>query len=344
MSAKHLAVLLLVCGLHEFGVRCDSYGGRAYSRYPACRKHLAKDDEHVKSLMKEAKPIMSVNNAKGHMGTIGILGGSFESFGGLYFAGKAALKVGADEVHIVCTRASAPTIQVICPDFVMHPIVDVDANKVVAVLKEKDVVLLGPGLELTQHSINVINMIIPQMKVLKKPLVIDLNEYFYTPAFLNSLFNYPEPGVILTVNAAEFEKIYAHMRSKDAFGDSHVNLDFNRIGANMLIHRKGCSDMAFTKYPASSWSLSEGGSARRSVGQGSVIAGATAIYYHWAMLTIGQNSTKASFGPMMQASVAAYSAATLMRSCNNKAVSELGRSVVTSDMVSQIDAVLYGMD
>lgn len=93
MSAKHFAIFWLVCGLHEFGVRCDSYGGRAYTRYPACRKHLAKDDEHVKSIVKEAKPIMSVNNAKGHMGSIGILGGSFEAFGSVYFAGKTALKV-----------------------------------------------------------------------------------------------------------------------------------------------------------------------------------------------------------------------------------------------------------
>lgn len=251
--------------------------------------------------------------------------------------------MGADEVHIVCSKASAPTIQVICPDFVMHPIVDVDANKAVAILKEKDVVLLGPGLEHTQHSINVINLIIPQMKALKKPLVIDLNEYFYTPAFLNSLFNYPEPGLILMVNAAEFEKIYLHMKTKDAFSDSHVNLDFNRIGPNILIYRKGCTDMAFAKYPTSSWSLNEGGSARRSVGQGSVIAGATAIYYHWAMLTIGQNTTKSSYGPMMQASVAVYSGATLMRSCNKKAVTEHGRSVITSDMIAHIGTVLYGM-
>lgn len=253
------------------------------------------------------------------------------------------LQAGADEVHIVCSNLVGPAIHATCPDFVIHPFLDSDYVRAQNVLKEVDVVILGPGLERTQHNINVVNNVLAYSKSIKQPVVIDLHDFFYTPTFLASLNNYPEPGLIMMVNSVEFEKIYEQMKRKDAFSDSQVHLDFDKIGPNMLIFRKGCTDMTFTTSPATSWSLSEGGSSRRSSGQGSVITGATAVFFKWALLTVGKNTTATSYGPMMAGSVATYAGATMMRACNRRAVSELGRTVITADMITFIDDVLYGI-
>lgn len=88
-------ILLSTFTLQELGVSCNTLGDRAFSRKSCCRLHKDTDDANVKSLVNKAKPAMSMDNSKGFMGTIGILGGITEDFGSVHFIAMGALLVSA---------------------------------------------------------------------------------------------------------------------------------------------------------------------------------------------------------------------------------------------------------
>jgi NAD(P)H-hydrate repair Nnr-like enzyme with NAD(P)H-hydrate dehydratase domain len=65
----------------------------------------------------EMLPIIpiSTDNHKGNQGRICVIGGSLEYTGAPYFAGITALKLGADLVHIICSRSAAIPIKSYSP-------------------------------------------------------------------------------------------------------------------------------------------------------------------------------------------------------------------------------------
>lgn len=244
-------------------------------------------------------------------------------------------------MHLFCNRPSALAINSQSPDINVHPLLDVNVAKLVELITKNDVILIGPGLDQDQHSINTITTIVNTCKNLKKPLVFDLQPFFLTQVFANLIVNFPAPGMILAMNSAEFETFYPFIKAKDAFSDTHVHIDFNKLGENTLIYRKGCTDAAMCSNSKVAWALSTGGSIRRCPGQGNVISGAIAAYFYWSVNNL-DNNLKQQFGNNLATSTAAYSAAVMMRACNKRAYGELGKSALTSDMVSEIGSYLYG--
>lgn len=228
------------------------------------------------------------------------------------------------------------------PNIIVHPLHDVNVDILISKINTMDVVVLGPGLDKEPHSANtVIPRVVAACKSLKKPLVVDLDPYFLTQAVLNQLLKYPAPGVVMIMNSDEFEIIYKMIKSAGSYSDAHLSLDWEKLGENFMVYRKGCTDVAVSQNPASSWSLSEGGSPRRSSGQGHMIAGATGIYFYWAINTLPANLTTAN-GPMFPAAMATYYSAKMMRAANRLAFAEKGRSTLTTDMLEKVQEVLYG--
>lgn len=207
-----------------------------------------------------------------------------------------------------------------------------------------DVVVIGPGLVQEPHSTNtIIPRVVQACKTLKKPLILDLDPYFLTQTVVNQFLKYPDPGVIWITNGQEFETLYPMIKNAGDYSNAQTSIDFDKMGDNILFFRKGCTDMGISSNPTASWSLSKGGSFRRSAGQGDMIAGATGIYYYWAVNSIAANIT-ATHGRMLPAAVASYYAAKMMRAANSKGVRERGRSTITSDMLAYVQEVLYGSD
>lgn len=60
-------------------------------------------------------PILTCNSKKGDHGVIGIIGGSYEYTGAPYYAAISALKMGADLVHIFCSKSAATPIKTYSP-------------------------------------------------------------------------------------------------------------------------------------------------------------------------------------------------------------------------------------
>jgi ATP-dependent NAD(P)H-hydrate dehydratase len=73
---------------------------------------------------------ISTENYKGNQGIICVIGGSLEYTGAPYFSGITALKLGADLVHIICTRSASIPIKSYSPgkltsnvysELIVHP-------------------------------------------------------------------------------------------------------------------------------------------------------------------------------------------------------------------------------
>lgn len=67
-------------------------------------------------------PTLTKNSKKGDNGNIGIIGGSYEYTGAPYYAAISALKVGADLVHIFCSKSAAVPIKTYSPEIIVHPL------------------------------------------------------------------------------------------------------------------------------------------------------------------------------------------------------------------------------
>lgn len=248
------------------------------------------------------------------------------------------IQIGIDAVQIFCTSLYGDTIKSYSPDITVYPILNTAVDRVISLLMKVDIVVLGPGLDKDAHSLNtVIPKVIQHCKAEKKPLIIDFELYFLTPTIINSLAQFPYPGVIILPNAMEFDKLYELMKTPTS--SSSVSIDLVKFGENIYILRKGCTDVGISTNPESTWTLTQGGSARRSAGQGHMLAGAVATYYFWAMKKIPEAKSY-SRGPMFKAAIATYAAAQLIRRCNQMSFELHNRSMMTSDMIANIfDAV-----
>lgn len=106
-----------VCRLSPISVRLFTENIRLFSnafrspRVTAVSKNLRSrsnlstmNESSLLTLSKELVPPLSKGRHKGQAGRIGVFGGSLEYTGAPYFAAISALKVGADIVHVFCSR------------------------------------------------------------------------------------------------------------------------------------------------------------------------------------------------------------------------------------------------
>lgn len=228
----------------------------------------------------------------------------------------------------------------------MHHYLSSESKSMLEHIKTMDVIVVGPGLERVQHSAEIVKEVIRMCKKNNKPLIVELSDYFHAEGIIfKELANYPEPGAIVMLNSQEFEMVYPHIKIKEGFSDAHVSIDFDFLGPNILIYRKGCVDMAFSKYPKNSWSYTftkeknEKIMLKRCKGQGSTIAGMTATFFNWVLK---DDSDKwKGMDAIQKASIATYVGAKTMRLTNDYTVGEGSRSMMTSDMVENIPMVLW---
>lgn len=106
-----------VCRLNPIGFRLFAADSRLFSNAFGCPRltavwknlrslsHLSTMSESsLLALCKQLVPPLSKDRHKGQAGRIGVFGGSLEYTGAPYFAAISALKVGADLVHVFCSR------------------------------------------------------------------------------------------------------------------------------------------------------------------------------------------------------------------------------------------------
>jgi ATP-dependent NAD(P)H-hydrate dehydratase len=92
---------------------------RVAPRLPLLRMASASADGRL--VLRALAPPLDAANHKGQAGRIGVVGGCLEYTGAPFFAGVAALRVGADLSHVFCTTDAATAIKSYSPELIVHP-------------------------------------------------------------------------------------------------------------------------------------------------------------------------------------------------------------------------------
>nr|XP_022920153.1 ATP-dependent (S)-NAD(P)H-hydrate dehydratase [Onthophagus taurus] len=295
----------------------------------------SKMDEMSLSLMsRQLAPSLSQGRHKGQAGRIGIFGGSLEYTGAPYFSAISGLKVGADLVHVFCSKEAATVIKSYSPELIVHPLLDSEdaVNKIKPWLDRLHVLLIGPGLGREDAIFEVIKEIIEIGKEKCKPLVIDADGLFLISKEPSILNNYPTPGAILTPNIMEFARLLGSDNPKSIKEEDAKRL-FESWGPNVTLLCKGEQDILIDN--SKTVKLSLGGSGRRCGGQGDLLGGSLAVFFTWALQHKLDVDVPHDDRPM----IACYSACKLIRECNSRAFKKFGRSMTASDMIPEIHGV-----
>lgn len=178
-------------------------------------------------------PVPKKNSHKGQNGTILIIGGG-PYIGAPAIAGMAALRIGADLVHIATPESSFIPVSTFSPSFIMHKLHgDLLSPEDVAFLlklsEDTDSVLIGPGLG---RDLKTQESVIDFVKKCTKPMVLDADG-------LNAISSHQvdfKTSVIFTPHHAEMERLL-HDRPTDRLVESFAKDN------NVTIVLKGETDM-----------------------------------------------------------------------------------------------------
>lgn len=143
--------------------------------------------------------------------------------------------------------------------------------------------------------------------------------------------------MILTPNKIEFERLYEKIKNNN--NESNKNdVDFTKLGKNIIILKKGSTDMVLSNNPEIQWSSDIGGSNRRCGGQGDLLSGSIATFFNWSLCHIGNTEIASNCNDksLLAASLSCYAASRLVRLCNEKAFEDKGRSMLATDMIEYI--------
>jgi len=173
---------------------------------------------------------------KGQTGKISILGGSDMYTGAPFFAGMAAMKMGADLVTILTTPSASTVIKSYSPDLMVKPCIlsehylnnipaSTDGSKdeqvlftsvlaqVSSELEKVNVLVIGPGLGRDNFTIKCVEGIIKIAKNMKLPLIIDADGLFLIAQNPSIIHGYK--NAVLTPNAMEFRRLWLSTSPSD---------------------------------------------------------------------------------------------------------------------------------
>jgi len=260
-----------------------------------------------------------------------VFGGCVLYTGAPYFAAIAALKAGADLVHVFCEKGAGTVIKSYSPELIVHPVLDTEygIEEIDQWLPRLHCVVLGPGLGRNQSMLGRISIIIEKAKSRKIPIVVDADGLWHLATNPSLLQGYTR--AVITPNAMEFSRLVKAVLQRDVAPcvspDPRIVEDLANSMGNITVLHKGAPDLI------SDGRVTEecvaGGSPRRCGGQGDVLAGSLATFLHWS--TMAADCAGETPGPQI---VAAWGAARLTRACAEQAFSQCGRSSTTSDMIT----------
>lgn len=243
------------------------------------------------------------------------------------------LQTGADLVHVFCASSAATVIKSYSPELIVHPLLDVPnaTKEITPWLDRLHVLVIGPGLGRDRAIFTVVSELISVTKDKRIPLVIDADGLFLITENLSLIKDYPAPGVILTPNKIEFERLQAKIKGQND------TIDLKQLGGHITVLRKGASDEVYSGSSKMQWSSNIGGSARRCGGQGDLLSGSIATFLNWCLHNKEKIQTPQDVEKSVaSASIACYGASRMIRLCNEKAFKHKGRSMLASDMIEHI--------
>lgn len=186
--------------------------------------------------------------------------------------------------------------------------------------------MIGSGLGRERNILHTVSEIILSCKKSEKPLVIDADGLFLITQNVSLIRDYK--NVILTPNAMELSRLIGDPADK-------LKTLAEKVGKNVIVLEKAMNDRIYDTENMLKVECPVGGSNRRCGGQGDLLAGAVATFYHWALnLSHKENATNDE----NPAILACYAASFLIKYCNKLAYDKHGRSMTALDMIQEIHA------
>lgn len=255
---------------------------------------------------------------------------SFDIKGAPYYAGIAALKFGADLVHIFCPQSASIPIKCYSPELIVHPLLDAEnaLDLIEPWLSRLHVLVIGSGLGRDRNILHTVSELILCCKKSQIPLVIDADGLFLITQNVSLLKDYKR--VILTPNAMELFRLIGDCEDK-------LQALAEKIGPNLVVMEKAMNDRIYDTENMIKVDGPTGGSNRRCGGQGDLLAGAIATFYHWGLnLTNKDNNGQPIASEKHQAALACYAGSYLIKQCNKFAFEKYGRSMTSHEMIGFI--------
>lgn len=188
-------------------------------------------------------------------------------------------------------------------------------------------IVIGSGLGRDRNILHTVSEIILCCKKSQKPLVIDADGLFLITQSPELLHDYK--NVILTPNAMELFRL---------IGDSDDKLQAlaEKVGRSVIVLEKAFSDRIYDTEQLLKVECPLGGSNRRCGGQGDLLAGALATFYHWSLMYSAKDDSGKENNEQSPAVLACYAASLLIKKANKLAYKTYGRSMTAQDMIKMI--------
>ena len=162
----------------------------------------------------DVRPFFRKRDKDTHKGTYGHLlcvGGSWGKTGAVSMAGKAALKLGAGLVTVATPESCLPLVARTMMELMTEPLPQTEdrtisakaAARVLGLLKDKDGLLLGPGLSVNASTAEFVRELLPKVRV---PVTIDADGLNILAADL-SLLKSAKTDIVLTPHPGEFARL-----------------------------------------------------------------------------------------------------------------------------------------
>lgn len=151
---------------------------------------------------------------KGDNGRVLVIGGSYTFSGAPTLAAMAALRAGADLVYVAAPEETAKIIAGYSPDLISiklqgKNISPDNLNELKPWIDKSDVVVIGPGMGLSEETIEASKLIVSYLKEKRKPAVIDADALKAISGF--ELYD----KSVITPHAGEFKIFFGEEPSKN---------------------------------------------------------------------------------------------------------------------------------
>jgi len=282
-------------------------------------------------------PRLDGSGHKGQAGRIGVLGGSVDYAGAPYYAGMAALRVGAELLYLCTAEEACGPIKVYSPELMVSEvyrwshmssedasIVEEEQRRLVdrmgTFMDRFHAMVIGPGLGRDDRVLQAVALVIRAARQRGIPTVVDADGLWLIERQPELVRGYDR--CVLTPNAAEFRRL-----SQAFLDNSNASVEeLSEVLDGPVVVQKGPKDVICCAGAGRPLVCEEEGGPRRPGGLGDILAGSTAVFVAWAVLR--SHDTR----------WACLAACTLLRRACKTAFTKRKRSMVAPDVLEEVGA------
>jgi NAD(P)H-hydrate epimerase len=262
----------------------------------------------------------SIKSKKGDNGRVLVIGGSYTFSGAPTLSALAAMRSGADLVYVAAPEETAKIIAGFSPDLISIKLSGINISprnldELKPWIDRADVVVVGPGMGMSEETIEASKLIVDYLKSKNKPAVIDAD------ALKANAGKELYPNAVITPHAGEFKIFFSEQPSDDIKKRIEQVINASRK-CNCVVLLKGYVDVISN---GKEFKLNKTGNPGMSVGgTGDTLTGIIATF----------------MAQKLDPFTSAYLGVFVNSLSGSLAYHEIGEHLVATDVVNKIPEVL----